>query len=311
MATRSYDTSLKTAYNFGFLNTKPEWVEFYPYTDGILINYWDTSYTDNNVGDHPGAGEILPIDAHPDFTHWKNGDLMRPRILSADSAFGRKPTAHLTVHNNGRGRQHPVEAGRADLRRHADLVVRRRPACGDRLAPGPLPARLVQREPAEDGHHDRGEDRNEPGVHPDRGASQRGCLELGRWQRALSPSTHEQQRIGRGKPRPITLSEARRRNRQATGGGTQGGAFSRTVALLPAAPRARIASGLPHGLVNGWNRMRKAPAAVAVVRRIRGPSRVTAVTVTRSPGANSVPAMTSGAAATTRSFGVRSICAAA
>ena len=29
-----YDTSLKTAYNFGFLNTRPDWVEHFPYQDG-------------------------------------------------------------------------------------------------------------------------------------------------------------------------------------------------------------------------------------------------------------------------------------
>ena len=35
-------------------------------SDGVLINYWDTSHSDNNVGDHPGEGLILPIDAHPE-----------------------------------------------------------------------------------------------------------------------------------------------------------------------------------------------------------------------------------------------------
>jgi immune inhibitor A len=96
-----YDASLKTAYNFGFLNTKPKWVESYPYQNGLLISYWDSAYTDNNVGDHPGHGLILPIDAHPAFSHWPDGTLMRPRILSYDSTFGLEATDPITLHNNG------------------------------------------------------------------------------------------------------------------------------------------------------------------------------------------------------------------
>ena len=83
-----YDRSLQTAYNFGFLDTRPDWVETYPYQDGLLITYWDESYADNNVGDHPGEGLILPVDAHPQFGHWQRRHLMRPRILSSDSTFG-------------------------------------------------------------------------------------------------------------------------------------------------------------------------------------------------------------------------------
>ncbi|MEP6630103.1 MAG: immune inhibitor A domain-containing protein, partial [Lapillicoccus sp.] len=96
-----YDTSLKTAYNFGFLNTKPKFVEHYPYQNGLLISYWDTSYADNNVGDHPGHGLILPVDAHPEFSHWPDNTLMRPRILSYDSTFGLEATDPITLHLNG------------------------------------------------------------------------------------------------------------------------------------------------------------------------------------------------------------------
>ena len=41
-----YDESLKTGpYNFGFLNepTRQDWVEHFPYQDGLLIDYWNTS----------------------------------------------------------------------------------------------------------------------------------------------------------------------------------------------------------------------------------------------------------------------------
>jgi len=97
----SYDRSLRTAYNFGFLNTRPDWVEHFPYQNGLLINYWDTSQSDNNVGDHPGEGLVLPIDAHPDFWHWYDGHLIRPRILTFDSTFGLEATDAITVHKNG------------------------------------------------------------------------------------------------------------------------------------------------------------------------------------------------------------------
>jgi immune inhibitor A len=94
------DRSLRTAYNFGFLNARPDWVEHFPYQDGVLISYWDTSHTDNGVGDHPGEGLILPIDAHPTFHHWYDNQLIRPRIVSYDSTFGLQPTDAITVHKD-------------------------------------------------------------------------------------------------------------------------------------------------------------------------------------------------------------------
>ena len=108
---RSYDTSLKTAYNFGFLNTRPDWVEHFPYQDGLLISYWDSSHTDNNVGDHPGEGLILPVDAHPTFHHAANGDLLRPRILSFDSTFSKQNTKAITVHINSQPTTIPAQPG--------------------------------------------------------------------------------------------------------------------------------------------------------------------------------------------------------
>jgi immune inhibitor A len=97
-----YDTSLKTAYNFGFLDSKPDWVEHYPYQDGLLINYWNEAYGDNNVGDHPGSGLVLPVDAHPSFHHSYDGHLLRPRILSYDSTFGLERTDSITLHKDSK-----------------------------------------------------------------------------------------------------------------------------------------------------------------------------------------------------------------
>ncbi len=76
-------------------------MEFYRYTPGALISYWDTSFTDNNVGDHPGGGEILPVDAHPTFTHAPDGSILRPRTLSYDSTFSTRARARQTIHYLG------------------------------------------------------------------------------------------------------------------------------------------------------------------------------------------------------------------
>lgn len=43
----SYDKYLKTGpYNFGFGPAKPDLVEHFPYQQGLLISYWDTSQSD-------------------------------------------------------------------------------------------------------------------------------------------------------------------------------------------------------------------------------------------------------------------------
>jgi len=102
---RSYDEALKLGpYNFvdptnaaGLGN----WVEHFSYQDGLLIWYWDTSQDDNNVGDHPGQGLLLPIDAHPGILHWSDGSVARPRLQSYDATFGLDWTEglHLTLEN--------------------------------------------------------------------------------------------------------------------------------------------------------------------------------------------------------------------
>jgi hypothetical protein len=44
---------------------RPDWVEHFPYQNGLLVSCWDTKHSDNNESQHPGEGEILPIDSHP------------------------------------------------------------------------------------------------------------------------------------------------------------------------------------------------------------------------------------------------------
>jgi len=94
---RAYDTSLQTAYNFGFLNTTPDWVEHFPYQDGLLISYWDDSQSDNSTSAHPGEGLILPIDAHPTAMYRADGQIWRSRIQTYDSTFSLQATDAITL----------------------------------------------------------------------------------------------------------------------------------------------------------------------------------------------------------------------
>ncbi|MFF4753075.1 immune inhibitor A domain-containing protein [Streptomyces sp. NPDC002514] len=95
----SYDTTLKTGpYNFGFSTTRPDWVEHYPYQNGLLIWKWDTSEQDNNTGQHPGTGLILPVDSHPTALRWSDGTLMRNRMQAYDSTFSLERTDGITLH---------------------------------------------------------------------------------------------------------------------------------------------------------------------------------------------------------------------
>ncbi|MGY1723849.1 immune inhibitor A domain-containing protein [Blastococcus sp. SYSU DS0533] len=107
-----YDTGLKTGpYNFGDPR-RPNWVEHFPYQDGLLISYWNTQYSDNNVGAHPGAGLVLPVDAHPGLLYEPtddegedrtDGESWRPRVQSYDSTFGLQPTDKITLHDPDTG----------------------------------------------------------------------------------------------------------------------------------------------------------------------------------------------------------------
>lgn len=96
----SYDKTLKVGpYNFGFANTRPDWVEHYPYQNGLLIWLWDGSQKDNNVSVHPGQGLILPIDAHAKPLKWSDGTVMRNKIQPFDAPFSWYPTDGFTLHN--------------------------------------------------------------------------------------------------------------------------------------------------------------------------------------------------------------------
>lgn len=104
----SYDETLQTGpYNFGFLTELPDWVERFPYQNGLLVSYWDEFHGDNNTSEHPGEGLILPVDAHPDPLIRPDGLQWRARIQSYDATFGLESTDAISVHLDGVEAQHP------------------------------------------------------------------------------------------------------------------------------------------------------------------------------------------------------------
>jgi immune inhibitor A len=99
---KGYDQTLKVGpYYFGY-PTMPNFVDHFAYQDGMLINYWDTSQTDNNTGLHPGQGLLLPVDAHPKTLYRVDGGRWRNRIQTYDSTFTLTRTDGIpNIHHNG------------------------------------------------------------------------------------------------------------------------------------------------------------------------------------------------------------------
>ncbi|MFD9815446.1 immune inhibitor A domain-containing protein [Streptomyces sp. NPDC059080] len=108
----SYDKTLKTGpYNFGWTTDRPGWVEHFPFQNGVLIWLWDTSQADNNVGQHPGHGQILPVDAHPKAEKWADGKLMRNRFQTYDATFTAQRTDALRLHKAGKSAKIAAKKG--------------------------------------------------------------------------------------------------------------------------------------------------------------------------------------------------------
>ncbi|HEY5984006.1 MAG TPA: immune inhibitor A domain-containing protein [Anaerolineales bacterium] len=99
---KGYDAGLKTGpYYFGYPST-PDFVDHFPYQDGMLLHLWDTSQPDNNTRTHPGLGLILPIDAHPQTLYRWDGIRWRNRIQTYDATFTLAPTDGIpNIHHAG------------------------------------------------------------------------------------------------------------------------------------------------------------------------------------------------------------------
>jgi immune inhibitor A len=94
------DTSLETGpyvYSFWDMDLY-NYVEHYPYEEGLLITYWNTRFNDNRVSLHPGQGRILPVDAHStpllDGWGWHHDTFVQVH----DAPFGLSPTRPFSLH---------------------------------------------------------------------------------------------------------------------------------------------------------------------------------------------------------------------
>lgn len=83
-----YDATLaEGGYQFSKGITKPNWVEFFPVQDGMLVWQVDNSYTDNNVSAHPGAGYAMVVDASPNSLTYPDGTSPSNRREPFDATF--------------------------------------------------------------------------------------------------------------------------------------------------------------------------------------------------------------------------------
>ncbi|MCE5190214.1 MAG: immune inhibitor A [Actinomycetia bacterium] len=101
-----YDGTLKLGpYNFGFLDNPMlgNYVEHFPYQDGMLVSYWNTRYINNDTDpSRPGTGMLLYVDAHPQALKRPDGKVWRNRVQTYDSTFSFDPTDAITLHINSK-----------------------------------------------------------------------------------------------------------------------------------------------------------------------------------------------------------------
>ena len=101
-----YDYTLKVGpYNFGFLNNpnRQNYVERFPYQDGMLVSYWNTRYANNDTDpSRPGTGMLLYVDAHPQALKRPDGAVWRNRVQTFDSTFSLSRTDAITLHYNSK-----------------------------------------------------------------------------------------------------------------------------------------------------------------------------------------------------------------
>ena len=131
----SYDRYLETGpYNFGFLNTLPDWVEHFSYMEGLLIWYWDTSESDNNTSVHPGEGLAIPIDSHPRAIYRLDGQPWRCRMQVYDLPFSLRSRTRASASECWRWTERRSGSGRPRLR---SSRVRFAAADREEYPPGP------------------------------------------------------------------------------------------------------------------------------------------------------------------------------
>lgn len=85
---QSFDLSMNSWYNWIGDYT----VENYRANPGMLLWYRNTRYSDNHVGVHPWAGQLLAVDAHPALLRNTVPETVSTRIQIVDAPFNLIPT---------------------------------------------------------------------------------------------------------------------------------------------------------------------------------------------------------------------------
>ncbi|MGW9192308.1 immune inhibitor A domain-containing protein [Micromonospora chersina] len=97
-----YDDTLRTGgYNYGFTNTRPNWVERFSNQPGMLVWYVNYAYGDNNTSQHPGYGLNLPVDVRPDKINVGGQGTISNRRNGYDATFSLYAKPAQTFHRNG------------------------------------------------------------------------------------------------------------------------------------------------------------------------------------------------------------------
>ncbi|GAA2897437.1 immune inhibitor A domain-containing protein [Microbacterium esteraromaticum] len=108
-----YDSTLEVGpYQFSKGITAPDWVEHFPFQDGLVVWAVDESYSDNNTIDHLGHGLALPVDANPVPITYPDGTMPSNRRQPFDAAFGLNPLDQVSLHKEvmvGKGKKATVE----------------------------------------------------------------------------------------------------------------------------------------------------------------------------------------------------------
>jgi len=94
-----YDATLEVGpYQFSEGITRPDWVEQFPYQDGMLVWLVDNAFADNNTSQHQGHGYALPVDARPDSLTYPDGTSPSNRREPFDATFGLSATDEVCLH---------------------------------------------------------------------------------------------------------------------------------------------------------------------------------------------------------------------
>jgi immune inhibitor A len=101
---KGWDDTLRTGpYQFDEALTRPDWVEFFSFQNGMLVWYVDESFEDNNTIEHPGGGASLPVDARPAAFTYPDGTAPSNRRQPLDGTFSLEPTDGVCLHKQVSG----------------------------------------------------------------------------------------------------------------------------------------------------------------------------------------------------------------